>query len=176
MLFLVFLVMVATVVVAAGRYRGCKSAPDGPSKDVTFTVADGATANAVVNDLASAGLVRCGGFVGSLLIRGTGKASEIRAGAYTLTRGMDLDQIMAVLTTPPPKVPTVNVLIPPGYRLTQIAARVQQALGIPAEGVPRRRQQRRLRARAVPPQGNPHGRGLPLPRDVPLREGGHDGR
>ena len=131
MLFLVFLVMVATVVVAAGRYRGCKSAPDGPSKDVTFTVADGATANAVVNDLASAGLVRCGGFVGSLLIRGTGKASEIRAGAYTLTRGMDLDQIMAVLTTPPPKVPTVNVLIPPGYRLTQIAARVQQALGIP---------------------------------------------
>ncbi len=75
--------------------------------------------------------MRCGGFVGSLLIRGTGKASEIRAGTYTLTRGMDLDQIMVVLTSPPPKVPTVNVLIPPGYRLTQIAARVQQALGIP---------------------------------------------
>jgi UPF0755 protein len=45
---------------------------------------------------------------------------------------MDLDQILTVLTTPPKEVPTSRLTIPPGYRVTQIAAQVQKALGIPA--------------------------------------------
>lgn len=132
-LFLVFLTVVGGIVIAANHYQGCRSAPDGSGRHVSFTVADGATASAVVDDLAREGLVRCGGFIGNLLMRGTGKASEIRAGTYTLTTGMTLDEIVSTLTTPPPDVPTVNVLIPPGYRLTQIAARVQDTLGISSQ-------------------------------------------
>lgn len=132
-LLLVFLLLVGGVAVAANRYRACKTAPPGAAKDVPFTVAEGADATSVLNDLVDAQLVRCGGFLGSLLIRGTGKASSIRAGTYTLTHGMALDEIMTVLTTPPPKLATANVLVPPGYRVSQTAARFQEALGISAE-------------------------------------------
>ncbi len=132
-LFIVLLVLVAGVAVGADRYRTCKTAPEGAAKDVVFTVAQGATATVVLNDLVDAELVRCGGFVGSLLIRGTGKASDIRAGTFTLRRGMTLDEIMTVLTTPPPKVATVNVLVPPGYRVSQTAETFHASLGIPVK-------------------------------------------
>ncbi len=132
-LFVAFLLVVGAAVAAAGYYRGCRAVPDGPPKDVSFTVTSGATAEQVVGDLARAGLIKCGGFVGNLLVRGTGKASQIRAGTYTLTTGMTLDEIIHVLSTAPKVVPTVNVLIPPGYRLTQIADRMQKTLGIPTK-------------------------------------------
>jgi UPF0755 protein len=45
---------------------------------------------------------------------------------------MTLDDVMHVLTTVPKAVPTADVLIPPGYRLTQIADAVEQAYKIPA--------------------------------------------
>jgi UPF0755 protein len=129
--FLLFLLLVGGGVVAARHYQQCKTAPGGSAKMITFTVEDGATASVVVEDLTKAGLMRCGGFVGNLLVRGTGKASQIRAGTYTLTRGMSLDEIITVMTTPPPKVATVNVLVPPGYRVTQTAARFRDRLAIP---------------------------------------------
>jgi UPF0755 protein len=131
--FLLFLLLVGGGVAAANRYQQCKSAPDGSAKKITFTVEDGASASVVVEDLTRAGLIRCGGFVGNLLMRGTGKASQIRAGTYTLTLGMSLDEIITVMTTPPPKVASVNVLVPPGYRVSQTAARFQDTLGIPAK-------------------------------------------
>jgi peptidoglycan lytic transglycosylase G len=131
-LLVVFLAVVGTVVGVSRYYAGCRTPVEG-SADVAFTVPQGATAGAIVNDLADAGLIRCGGFVGNLMIRGTGKASSLLAGTYTLRRGMSLDDIVKVLSTPPPKVPTVDVLIPPGYRLTQIADRVRQTLAIPQE-------------------------------------------
>ncbi len=131
--FFLFLALVVGGVAAANHYRRCKASPDGSTKKVTFVVKDGASAGVVVDDLAQAGLIRCGGFVGNLLVRGTGKASQIRAGTYTLMPGMSLDEIITEMTTPPPKVPTVNVLVPPGYRVSQTADRVQQTLGIPAK-------------------------------------------
>jgi UPF0755 protein len=129
-LFIAFLLVVGAAVAAAGYYRGCRRVPDGPATDVSFTVPVGATADQVVAGLNRAGLIKCGGFVGNLLVRGTGKASQIRAGTYTLTTGMTLDEIVDVLSTPPKVVPTANVLIPPGYRLTQIADRLHTTLGI----------------------------------------------
>jgi len=129
-LFVAFLLVVGGGVAASGYYHGCRNAPGGPGKDVSFTVPQGATADRVVADLAEAGLIKCGGFVGNLLMRGTGKASDIRAGTYTLRTGMTLDEVVAVLSAPQKAVPTVNVLIPPGYRLTQIADTLQASLGI----------------------------------------------
>ena len=46
---------------------------------------------------------------------------------------MTLDEAVEVLTTPPKQIPTADVLIPPGYRMTQIADAVEEALGIPAD-------------------------------------------
>jgi UPF0755 protein len=162
-LLLVLLVLVSGVAVAANRYRSCKNAPDGAAKDVRFTVAAGANATQVLGDLVDAELVRCGGFVGSLLIRGTGKASEIRAGSYTLTRGMSLDEIMTVLTTPPPKVATANVLVPPGYRVSQTAAAFQQDLGLPANAFIAAAESGRYSLAPYLPKGSPTVEGFLFP-------------
>jgi UPF0755 protein len=134
LLLTIVLAGIAAALVAVSRhYEGCKGAADGPRRDVTFTVDDGATAEQVIDDLAAERVIPCGGFVGNLLMRGTGKSSEIRAGTYALTTGMTLDEAVEVLTTPPKQIPTADVLIPPGYRITQIADAVEEALGIPAD-------------------------------------------
>jgi UPF0755 protein len=152
-LFVAFLLVVGGAVAASSYYRGCRTAPEGPPKDVSFTVEQGATADQVVADLARDGLIRCGGFVGNLLMRGTGKAGDIRAGSYTLTTGMTLDDLVEVLSAPPSEIPTVNVLIPPGYRLTQIADRVHETLGIPTEAFLKAARSGRYRLEPYLPKG-----------------------
>jgi UPF0755 protein len=132
--FLTLLALIGGGVFAALRYyEGCKEPPDGPARDVEFTVEDGATGDEVLADLHERGLVSCGGFVGNALFRTTGSSEEILAGSYTLTRGMTLDRIVEVLTTPPPEIPTVRLTIPPGFRLAEIAERVEDVLGVPAK-------------------------------------------
>lgn len=130
-LFVAFVVLVGAIVWAGNYYAGCKTAPDPSKETVNFTVPDGASAGDVVDDLASEGLINCSGFVGNLLMRGTGKTDQIRAGQYQLNPGMTLDEIVTVLTTAPTKIPTTSVLIPPGYRLTEIASTLQETLKIP---------------------------------------------
>jgi UPF0755 protein len=132
-LFVVFAGLVGSLVWVSNYYRGCRGAAEGAHRDVTFVVEDGATAEQVVRDLHERGVIPCAGFVGNLLMRGTGKASELRAGTYQLTTGMSLEAAVEVLTTPPKAVKTVRLTIPPGYRLTQIADRVREELGIPAK-------------------------------------------
>ena len=130
-LFLAFVLLVGAIVWAGNHYASCKAAPEASKETVNLTVAEGATAGDVVDQLADAGLVNCSGFVGNLLMRGTGKTDQIRAGDYQLEQGMTLDEIMTVLTTAPKKIPTTSVLVPPGYRLTEIAATLEETLKIP---------------------------------------------
>lgn len=154
-----FLALLGAGAWAANRYRMCTRAAGGPARDVTFTVEAGTTGEQVVDALHERGVIPCGGLVGSLLLRGTGKADAIRAGEYRLSTGMTLDQAIGVLTTPPEKVPTVELVIPEGYRLTQIAQEVQRSLGIPAKRFLREVQRDRyvlppyLTARAPGPEG-----------------------
>jgi UPF0755 protein len=128
-LLVAFLVLVAGVVAAGAYYGHCKGA-SGPKDDVAFTVEPGTSGEDVVSELHDLGVVRCGGIVGRILLRSTGKADAIRAGSYTLTTNMTLDEAVRVLSTPPPAVPTVRLTIPEGYRLTQIAERVHEEFGI----------------------------------------------
>jgi UPF0755 protein len=128
-----FVVVLGGLVAAGSYYRGCLRPPQGPARTVRFTVRAGATASRVVEDLANQGLIRCGGFVGNLRMRGTGQASRIIAGEYALTTGMTLDQLVTVLTTPPKAVPTTKLTVIPGQRLTEIARNVRSAFGIPTE-------------------------------------------
>lgn len=118
---------------AAAYYRRCQREAEGPRTPISFTVHDGATGTEVIDSLHQRGVIPCGGFVGAMLLRGTGQADRIRAGSFELTTGMTLEAAVNVLTTPPPKVPTVELVIPEGYRLTQIADAVQHDLGIAAK-------------------------------------------
>jgi len=131
-LLLVFLLIVGTVGAAGAYYGYCRGA-GGPQRPVSFTVAPGASGEQVLAQLHDRGVVRCGGLVGRILLRGTGDADRIRAGTYDLTTNMTLEHAITVLSTPPPPVPTVRVTIPEGYRLTQIADRVHELLGIPRD-------------------------------------------
>jgi UPF0755 protein len=129
---LLFLGLLGAGAWAANHYATCRGAAEGPQRPLSFTVEDGQTGQQVVEELHERRVIPCGGLIGSLLLRGTGKADRIRAGEYRLTTGMSLEDAIDVLTTPPPKVPTVELVIPEGYRLTQIAEEVQRSLKIPA--------------------------------------------
>ena len=79
LLFLLLGGLAAGLVMASRYYEGCKGAGEGPRNDVAFTVEDGATAEEVVEGLAADRVIPCGGFLGNLFMRGTGKSAELRA-------------------------------------------------------------------------------------------------
>ena len=128
-----FLGVVGAGAWAVDHYRTCREPAPGPKRPVTFTVEEDTPAQDVMEDLHDAGVTPCGGFVSSILLRGTGKADRIRTGSFELTTGMTLEAAVDVLTTPRPEVPTVDLVIPEGLRLTQIARKIQQDLEIPAK-------------------------------------------
>jgi UPF0755 protein len=117
---------------AASRYYGWCQEASGPKDPVTFVVRDGQSGSAVVDRLHERDVLRCE-LVSKWLLRRSGAEGELRAGTFELTTNMTPDEAFEVLTTPPEPVPTVRVTIPEGYRLTQIAERVHESLGIPAK-------------------------------------------
>ena len=126
------LLIVAFAGVATARFlRSCR-APDGPRDPVAFTVEVGESGADVIAALHAAGVVPCGSLAGWDLRR-SGLAPSIRAGSYELTTNMAFDDVLAVITAPPPEAPTTRVTIPEGLRITQIARSVHEQLGIPAK-------------------------------------------
>jgi UPF0755 protein len=127
-----FLVLVAGTVFGGLRYYDWCKGSAGPQTPVAFTVPEGASGNEVVDALQDAGVIRCA-LVGHWLLRQSGFADGLRAGSYDLTTNMVPAAAFEALTVAPPPVPTVRLTIPEGYRLTQIAERVQEDVGIPAD-------------------------------------------
>jgi len=125
------------------------------------------------------GLINCGGFLGNLLLRGTGKAGDIRAGTYDLPVGMTLDGIVGVLTAPPPKVPTVRLTVPEGLRIASmyagersISSVVAQATGLSAKAFVRAASDLRKHPSAYLPKGATSLEGVLFPDTYQLREKG----
>jgi len=110
-------VIVAGVAFANSSYNRCKQPPAADGRTVAFEVPDGATGKDVVAALADQGLVRCGGFVGDLLLRSAGNANGILAGTYRIPVGASLDRIITIVSTPPKQVPTVRLTVPEGLRI-----------------------------------------------------------
>src|SRR5262245_53011839 len=129
---LVLLLVLAGLVIAGTRYYDWCSEAAGPRRPITFTVPKGATGSEVVDALHERGVVRCG-LVSKWLLRRSGLQDEFRAGTFDLTTSMTPGAAFAALTEAPEPVPTVRLTIPEGYRLTQIADRVQETVGIPAK-------------------------------------------
>jgi UPF0755 protein len=162
-LVLVFLLLGSGVVAAVRHYTWCRTA--GATHDpVTFEVAKGATGDVVAGRLAEAGVIRCGGIVGNVLMAQSGRASQIRAGTYDLTTGMTLDEALDVLTEVPVAVPTLQVTIPEGYRLTQIADRVGQDLKLPTNRFLDLAQSGDLSLPPYLPKGTPTAEGFLFPK------------
>ncbi len=128
---LVVLLSIVGLGFAASRYYNWCQEASGSQEPVSFEVADGQSGSEVVDALHEQGVVRCG-LVSRWLLRRSGLEGEFRAGTFELTTNMKPDDAFVVLTTPPEPVPTVRLTIPEGYRLTQIAERVEGSLGIPA--------------------------------------------
>jgi UPF0755 protein len=129
---LVVLLIASGLAVAGVRYyRWCEGS-DGTQMPVTVQIPEGATGSQIVRQLQDKGVVRCG-TVSEWLLRRSGLSEKIRAGTHDLTTNMDPNDAFLAITKAPPPVPTVDLTIPEGYRLTQIAARVQEVLKIPAK-------------------------------------------
>jgi uncharacterized YceG family protein len=139
-----FFIVAGGVYAAVAKYRDCREPPASTGQTVSFEVPEGATGTEVVEQLHDQGLITCGGFVGNLLLRGTGKAGDIRAGTYDLSVGTSLDDIVRIMTSPPPKVPTVRLTVPEGLRIAStypgersISSVVQEATGLSAKSFAR---------------------------------------
>jgi len=128
---LAFLLIASGLAVGAVRYYDWCRGSGGARRPVSVTIADGATGGDVVRELHDKGVLRCG-TVSEWLLRQSGVSEKIRAGTYRLTTNMDPDAAFEVISTAPKPVPTVELTIPEGYRLTQIAAAVQDTLKVPA--------------------------------------------
>lgn len=129
---IVFLLVAGMLAAAGVRYYSYCQGASGPKTPVAFTVAEGSSGGEVVDALHDAGVIRCG-LVSKGLLRTSGKQDEIRAGEYQLTTNMTPDAAFAALSAPPLAVPTLRLTIPEGYRITQIAERVRESLGIPVK-------------------------------------------
>jgi peptidoglycan lytic transglycosylase G len=127
------LMLVGGLLVALGvrYYVWCEGA-SGPRTPLAFTVEEGASGEEVVNSLHDRGVLRCATVSRWLLAR-NGQADEVLAGTYDLTTNMEPSEAFDIITQAPAPAPTVRLTIPEGYRLTQIADRVHEVVGIPVD-------------------------------------------
>jgi peptidoglycan lytic transglycosylase G len=154
--FLIAACLVAVgVAVANASYQRCKEPPAADGTTVELTVPEGSSGEDVVAELAQRGLIRCGGFLGNLLLRGTGQANTIRAGDYRIPVGSSLEEILAIVTAAPHEVPTLRLTVPEGLRIRStypgersISSVVEQQTGVDADAFARLAESGRL---SLPP-------------------------
>ncbi len=91
---------------------------------VSFTVAPGETASTIGPRLEQAGLIRDGELF-RLLVRYRGVDSGLEAGDYQLSPSMTLDRIVTELQHG--GIRSITVMIPEGWRMEQIAAKLAEA-------------------------------------------------
>jgi UPF0755 protein len=125
-LLLGLVLLILLIAGGAGAYWWATGA-SGPSEPVTIDVPDGATAGEVGEILADADVVRSAvAFRVMAAVRGVG--DDIAAGTYRMSTNMTLDQALAVITAGPPPPDEVEVTIPEGFEVKEIAETVEGSL------------------------------------------------
>lgn len=143
-----FLVLVLVLIGgAAGGYWWATRA-SGPSEPVTVEIPDGATAATVGELLEDAEVIRSA-LAFRLMVAVRGMGDDLRAGTYRMSTNMTLEEALAVITDGPPPPKEVEVTIPEGYEVKEIAETVEESLRrVEAEGFTRLAQSGRF---ALPP-------------------------
>ena len=177
-----FLLVGAGIAWAATTYSTCRTPPD-PGGTVDLVVPEGATGQDIVALLREEGLTRCDGFVGNLLLRGTGAANELLAGEYTVTVGTPLEDIVTLLSTPPESVPTQRLTVPEGLRIRStypgersISSVVKEQLDLSAARFADLAESGRFALPPYLPEGTPTAEGFLFPETYQLVEEGLDER
>lgn len=130
-------------------------------KEVRVTIPQGATANQVAGVLAESEVVR-NKTVFQARLKLNGDGAGFRAGAYRMKTLSSYDTIVTTLEKGPPAAPTFSIIFPEGYRITEMAARIdelrKQTEGDGVEPLPRFSGKQYLAAverATVPPRFNP---------------------
>jgi UPF0755 protein len=125
-LLLGLVLLVLLIAGGAGAYWWATGA-SGLSEPVTVEVPEGASADAVGDILADAEVIRsAAAFRIAVAVRGVG--DDIRAGRYRMRTNMTLDEALAVITAGPPPQKEVEVTIPEGLEVKEIAETVEGPL------------------------------------------------
>ena len=105
------------------HYLNVASASD--SQPVTFVVSDNESVNSVSDRLQSAGLIRSSTYF-KLKMRLSNADSKLKAGRFTLRKGMSVNQVIDALTTAD-AVQVVTIRFQEGWRTEQYAEALVQA-------------------------------------------------
>jgi len=124
----VFVAVIAAAIYVAAQLvfpRIPAVATSGPPRSVTINVAPGETRDQVATQLQDAGII-ANATIFRLYMSLTGQGGAIQAGPHTLRTGMNPDEIINVLSSPPPPAPTATIRFSEGLRAEQIAALLDQ--------------------------------------------------
>jgi peptidoglycan lytic transglycosylase G len=125
---LAFVLVMVGLAVAAGGYYEWAVGASGPQRPVSITIPSGATGSDVANLLKKEGVIRSTlGF--RLLAKVRHFSSGFEAGRYNLKTNMPVSNVLDALKAGP-VVQSLRVTFPEGYRLSQMAQRVKDKLGI----------------------------------------------
>jgi UPF0755 protein len=126
---LAVLLLVAALVVWWSLYR--VENPTASGKQVLLQIQKGETMSQIASDLAKRGVVANANMF-RVQARLDGADSRLKPGTYDLETGMDYTSVIDALTIGSP-VTYVNVTVPEGWTIPQIADRLEKEAGIPAE-------------------------------------------
>ena len=122
LVFFIFLVaLCATIGVSGGLYYGLHKAQGGSGRTLNFHVGTGDTVTTVANRLEREGVINS-----ALLFRVDAKiqnlAGNLKVGDFVLRKNMSIDDMVAALQIYHTNY--INVVVPEGFRMEQIAARL----------------------------------------------------
>lgn len=122
----VLLLAVALLAAIVAVVVGWKSGSDvTPGRDVRVTIPKGATAAEVARVLADAEVVR-NKTVFQARLRLNGDGAQFRSGNYRMKTLSAYDTIVKTLEKGPPAAPTFHVLFPEGFRITEMAGKIDR--------------------------------------------------
>lgn len=124
------IVVVAFVVLFVGcQVLGGKSGSVKQGEEITVTIPAGSSTDKIADILVENGVIGSSkAFVDR--VNALDKASNLQSGSYILTGGDDLDNIIKMLTT---GQSGLQLVIPEGLNLRQVAAKVEATCGISAD-------------------------------------------
>jgi UPF0755 protein len=124
-------VLVAVIGVSAYRAYFGPQTDVAPGLAADIEVPKGASTDEIAKILAAAGVVENANRF-KLDVREAGADGKLRAGSYALKTGMPSEMVIDALLAGPATAYT-DVTIPEGWRITQIARRLEEQAGIPSD-------------------------------------------